>query len=247
MRLAAIADVHGNLAALDAVLDDIARQSPDLTVNLGDCLSGPLQARETAELLRGRGFPTVRGNHDRHLVHTSVQEMGPSDSAAHAALGDGHLAWLRTLPASARPVEGVYMCHGSPVSDDDYLIDTIVSGRLALASRETITRALGGIDAALVLCGHSHTPRAVQFGDRLVVNPGSVGLPAYATDLPERHTSETGSPHARYAVLDRTPRGWECTFRLVEYDWHAAADLARRNGRSDWESALRTGFAPINP
>ena len=68
MRIAVFADVHGNLLALEAVLADIASRSPDATVNLGDCLSGPLQAAATADLLMSRDFLTIRGNHDRQLL-----------------------------------------------------------------------------------------------------------------------------------------------------------------------------------
>lgn len=65
MRLAVIADVHGNLIALETVLADIARRGSDLIVNLGDCVTSPLWPRETYELLEDRAMPTVRGNHDR--------------------------------------------------------------------------------------------------------------------------------------------------------------------------------------
>jgi hypothetical protein len=62
MRLAVISDIHANLAALEAVLDDIETKSPDAIINLGDCVSGPLWPRETVELLEARGIPSVRGN-----------------------------------------------------------------------------------------------------------------------------------------------------------------------------------------
>ena len=65
MRIAVIADIHGNLPALEAVLADIERRNVDRTINLGDCVSGPLWPREVCELLMARDDLTIRGNHDR--------------------------------------------------------------------------------------------------------------------------------------------------------------------------------------
>ncbi|WP_373371523.1 MULTISPECIES: metallophosphoesterase family protein [Microvirga] len=71
MKIAAIADIHGKHAALEAVLAHIAQQSPDLIVNLGDTVFGPLQPSATAERLMSLGLPTVRGNHERQLLTIS--------------------------------------------------------------------------------------------------------------------------------------------------------------------------------
>ena len=68
MRIAVISDIHGNCLALEAVLDDIARQSVDTTLDLGDLLSGPIEPRRTADLLLECDFLTVRGNHERSLM-----------------------------------------------------------------------------------------------------------------------------------------------------------------------------------
>ena len=70
MRIAAISDIHGNLLALEAVLADVATQSVDVVVNLGDLLSGGVQPRETADRLMELDLPTVRGNHERQLLRS---------------------------------------------------------------------------------------------------------------------------------------------------------------------------------
>src|SRR6185436_11742027 len=79
MRLAVIADIHGNVAALEAVLADVRARGADGIVNLGDCVSGPLWPRETMDLLESLGMPTVRGNHDRWVADTPREDMYPSD------------------------------------------------------------------------------------------------------------------------------------------------------------------------
>ena len=96
--------------------------------------------------------------------------------------------------------------------------------------------------AALALCGHTHMPRTMQLiGGPLVVNPGSVGLQAYDDDHPHLHHMESDSPHARYALVERSPQGWQVEHRAVTYDWEQAAQRAEANGRPDWADALRTG------
>ena len=82
MRLAVIADIHGNLPALEAALSDLERRGADGIVNLGDCVSGPLWPRETMDLLDTLGLPTVRGNHDRWVAETPREHMYASDAFA---------------------------------------------------------------------------------------------------------------------------------------------------------------------
>src|SRR6478736_8194055 len=114
MRIAAISDVHGNLAALDAVLADIRTHDVDVVVNLGDLLSGALQPRETADRLMELGLPTVRGNHERQLLTFPRERMGLSDRLAHDTITDRHRDWMATLPLTLEPVHGVLAFHGSP-------------------------------------------------------------------------------------------------------------------------------------
>ena len=245
MRIAVLADIHGNLAALEAVLADLGACAPDLVVNLGDHLSGPLEAARTADLLLAqRGWVHIRGNHDRQLVEHEPGAMGPSDRAAHEQIDDRHRAWLRSLAASAIVAEDVHLCHGTPGSDADYLLEEVSASGVSLASRETIRSRVGTAGGA-VLCGHSHVPRLVLLEDgTAVLNPGSVGLQAYHDlDHPFPHAIEIGSPHARYALLDRHRQGWRATFRAVDYDWAAAARMAAAGNRPDWAHALLTGYA----
>src|SRR4051794_27086731 len=125
MRFAAIADVHGNPLALEAVIADIRRQGIDDIVNLGDMASGPLDARRTVETLMALGATNVRGNHDRYLVEHTPEEMWPSDRIAHAQLDEVHLDWLRSLPASATFRDSIYLCHATPSDDNVYWLETV--------------------------------------------------------------------------------------------------------------------------
>lgn len=254
MKLAVLSDIHGNLLALQAVLADVARQGVDQTVHLGDLLSGPLQPAETADLLMAQNLPIIRGNHERQVLALLDQgrPLDPLDTDGYTAaqLRPEHIRWLRTLPASLALTPDVLLCHGTPHSDLDYWLESTEPGfgqghatGLRAATQLEVAARLGGVPASLVLCGHTHVPRAVQVGDTLVVNPGSVGLQAYDDVHPYPHVVEVGTPHARYAVVQRCAAGWRVDLRAVPYDHGAQADLADSRGRPDWAYALRTGWA----
>jgi putative phosphoesterase len=246
MKIAAISDIHGNLAALDAVLDDIRRRGADVIVNLGDILSGALQPAETADRLMSLGLPTIRGNHERQVLAGDPGRMGASDLHAHRSIRPGQRAWIAGLPQTLWLEKDVLLVHGTPASDTTYFLDVVTEAGCRAATRSEVADLAGDADASLILCGHTHIARAMRLNDgRLIVNPGSVGLQAYDDDRPYPHKMEAGSPHARYAmvtrVVTRGNAGWEVEFCLVEYDWNAAAAMAAANGRPDWVAPLRTG------
>ena len=246
MRIAAIADIHGNLIALEAVLADIAREKPDLIVDLGDCVSGPLWPRETIELLASLKLPTIRGNHDRQVATLAPETMGASDRYAHGALEDRHLEHLKALPTSLPVAPDVLAFHATPHRDDVYLMDAVVSGRLVRAGLNDIEKRLGPTTARVILCGHSHRPDAVRLGNgALIVNPGSVGCPAYDDPSHQAHVSESGTPHARYAIIDiQSNVAVNVAFKALNYPHEVAAQRAEANGRPEWAHALRTGMMP---
>lgn len=243
-RFAAIADIHGNADALNTVLDDIASQGVSSIVNLGDHFSGPLAARETAELLLASGIVSIRGNHDRWLIERAADEMGPSDQAAFSQLTDRDLRWLRELPATLKLEDEIFLCHGAPECDMTYLLETVTAdGVVTLRDREAISDDLGDAVSALVLCGHTHISRRVDLPDgRIIVNPGSVGCPGYDDDLPVPHVMQTGTPTACYAIIEKRTEGWLTIFRQLPYDASRMVGLARDAGRWEWARALATGW-----
>ncbi len=99
----------------------------------------------------------------------------------------------------------------------------------------------------IINCGDTHVPRVAQVKSPdgghpiTIVNAGSVGLPGYDDIHPHKHWIETGSPHARYALMEKTARGWSVQLRGVPYDFEPIAQLAERRQRPDWALPLRTG------
>ena len=158
MQIAVLPGVHGNLAALEAVLADADTRGADLTVNIGDLLSGPLQPAETAERLIGLGLPTIRGNHERQLLTWQPEQMGKSDAYANERLSEQHRAWIAGLPETMWLAEDVFLCHGTPDSDLTYFLETVEAPGAREATDAEADGRAGDLPAALILCAHTHVP-----------------------------------------------------------------------------------------
>jgi putative phosphoesterase len=245
--VAVIADVHGNRWALEAVLEDLDRRGITRVLNLGDSLYGPLDPAGTAALLRRLDPVSVRGNQDRVLLepHGAAADS-PTFRFVIERLATDDLEWLAGHQAALRRFGAFELCHGTPERDDKYLTEQVTEHGVALREPRDLARALASIDADVILYGHSHVPRLIGLpGGQALVNPGSVGLPAYTDDRPRPHAMEAGSPHARYAVLEQADRGWRIEHCAIVYDWERAANAAAHHGRSDWASWLRSGRAMV--
>lgn len=244
MKLAALSDIHSNIFALEAVIADAQRRGVDQMVNLGDILYGPIAPRATYELLMEHDFVTIRGNQDRQLFEATAAEIDlhPTMQFICEDLGSEPLEWMSSLPFDLQLNEDVYICHGSSQSDLVYLLENAESGYARLRSDGNITELLGGQRSPVVLCGHTHTARAVQLSSGpLVVNPGSVGMPAYTDQEPYLHSMESHSPHASYAVLEKRNGGWLVEHIKVPYEFERAVSAAKERDRADWAHFLATG------
>jgi predicted phosphodiesterase len=242
MKFAAIADIHGNSAALEAALADIASLGIRDIVNLGDHVSGPLEPARTADMLMERGFPSVQGDQDRILVE--LQRNGGSKRADFLQLERKHFDWMAAMPSTSVYRDEVLLCHGSPRDDSAFWLDCVTAdGVVRPNTIEAIEAEAQGIGASLIICAHTHIPRVVRLRDgRMAVNPGSVGLPGYGMQKPFPHTVETGTPDACYAILERSRAGWSVMIRYVPYDSTAMAALAREKGMPLWANAIATGW-----
>lgn len=242
---AVLSDIHGNRWALAAVLEDIRRRDIDSMINLGDCLYGPLDPAGTARILLDLDMPTVRGNEDRILLdEPSRHPDSPSLPFVQARLLPEHIRWLQALPVTLAFQEEFFLCHGTPERDNQYLVRDVTPTACRLLPLAAIASKLAKIAQPVVLFGHDHLPALLNLPDgRLLVNPGSVGLPAYRDDLPFPHAMEAGSHHARYGIVTRARSGFTVEHVAIAYDWQSAAAAAMENGRPDWADALRSGFA----
>jgi len=224
------------------VVDDATRQGATRFVNLGDSLSGPLYPRETADYLMAVDWLQIRGNHERQMLGQGIRQRGALDQFTFDALTPRHLQWMEHLPSDAWLDQDVYLCHGTPDSDLEYLLEGFTQGRFGARPLEEVSARLRNIPARVVLCGHSHVPRVVTVPEgKLVVNPGSVGLQAYEDVQPWPHAVANGDPRARYALLHHSAEGWYAVIRCVDYEHERVHHHALSRNRPDWAQGLLTG------
>ena len=216
MRVAALYDAHGNLPALDAVLTEL---DADVILVGGDFVAGPWPA-ETLERLRGLDGDVryIRGNADRELTEPPKPqvEAGPPQEVlewVRERLSDEQLAFLTKLPLTdSVEVDGlgrVLFCHATPRDDNEILT--------RISPDQRWRRALAGVEADVIVCGHTH----VQFDRRVdqlrIVNAGSVGMPY------------EDRPGAYWALV-----GAEVELRRTEYE---PADIAATGWPEEWPEA----------
>jgi predicted phosphodiesterase len=240
--IAVLSDIHGNRWALEAVMEDIGRRGISTVVNLGDCVYGPLDPAGTADILIDLNMPAVRGNEDRIITEAALSS--PTLDYVREQLIRSHIEFLQSLQPAGSIDGEILLFHGTPDDDEEYLFHSVGPDGLRLRTNPEIRRRIDERPERLYLCGHDHLPNVVRWKDgKLVVNPGSVGLPAYSDDIPYRHLVENGSPHARYCIVGKPGSDWEVEPIAVPYDYESASDMARRNRREDWAHWLRTGRA----
>jgi len=180
-RVAVIADVHGNVMALEAVLAELERERPDAIVVAGDVASGPEPAATLERLMGLEGARFVRGNADREAV-AAFDERRPFDAEGDAPANDAVWTAQRITRAQRDFLAGfeervvlevgglgeVLFCHGSPGSDGEIMT--------SLTPEPSLRRLLAGIGQRVVVCGHTHVQFDRTVGGTRIVNAGSVGM-----------------------------------------------------------------------
>lgn len=222
MRLAILSDIHGNLEALQAVLEDLDRQGVDRTACLGDVVGYGPDPEEVVALVRGRGLPCVLGNHELGLTDVRQRRwFNPptreSLRVTRSLLSAGSLAWLGGLPR-ALVLEGCRLVHGFPP-------DSVVTYLFEVGD-EQLQVEMARLAEEVCFVGHTHLLELVSLGPgglsrrplkqgvtvleaggRHLVNAGAVGQP------------RDGDSRAKYVIWDDRAR--ELSVRCLEYD-HAA-------------------------
>lgn len=210
MKVGLLSDVHANLPALDAVIDDMP--AVDRIVCAGDVIGYNPWPAACVERVREVAGATVRGNHDRTVETPARYRANRMAEAglehAKATLSDEQLDWLRGLSRTETfGGERYLLVHSHPAADreDAYVYPEEFSN---------LDRHLDDYDG--IVLGHTHVQGMRSVGDGIVVNPGSVGQP------------RDGDPGAAYAVLD-TQRG-EVELRRVRYDIDRVSEAAAKAG-----------------
>lgn len=237
MRLALVSDIHGNLTALEAVVDELSRRSVDRVVCLGDVATSGPQPVETIARLKQLGWPVVMGNTDEWLLnprpYTGDSEFYRIINALHQWCADQLSAadkafigsFQKTIHLELEPGYWLLAYHGTPASPSGWLN--------AQTADEDLERVIAFQDANLLAGGHTHQQMLRRFRDRLLVNPGSVGL-AYEQARPE--ISNQNMPWAEYALVEIEAGRLGVELRRVPYDTEPVFAAARKSGmpHTEW-------------
>lgn len=226
MNIAILADIHGNAAALEAVVADIMAWNPDLVVVAGDIVNRGPDSRvclETVLRLRDQqGWRVVRGNHEGYVLryHTERQHMPTSGPRyemnrliawTYAQIAD-YVPVLATLPEQLRlelPGGDLAIYHASIRHDRDGVLRR---------SSDAELRTQIDCSAAVFCVGHTHMPFVRRVDQTLLVNVGAVGL------------SFDGDTRAAYARLSQSWAGWHAEIRRVPYDLQRTAQHFHTSG-----------------
>jgi putative phosphoesterase len=207
--VAVISDIHGNLAALAAVFQELDRLGPSEVVVAGDLALGGPRPHECVDLIRRRGYPTIRGNTDEWLTKPP-QRVTDGISWCAARLTADDRAFLAGLPFLwRREAESgdLVVVHATPWSLSDVIRPD--------APAHEVRRAFEESGAAALVYGHIHTAYVRSFEGKLLVNGGSVGVPF------------DGDWRASFVTLVPSEAGWQATLRRVAYDREAVIAESR--------------------
>jgi predicted phosphodiesterase len=220
MRIAILADIHGNLPAFEAALAHAQAQGPDQIVIAGDIVNGSPDSAACWQLARSLGVPMLRGNHERYVFDFGTPRADPSWDGpqfapirwAHDQLTDEERAELAALPSSIRlpGLPDLLIVHASQRGDNDSIHNYTPDEQLAAM--------FPAPNASLIVRAHNHIGAVRPWGERLLITAGSIGLPLNTTTT------------AQYLVLDRTHGRWQITHHSVPYDLDAALERFHSTG-----------------
>lgn len=236
MRIATISDIHSNLYALNEVLADIEKRNVDMVVCTGDLVGYATRPNEVIETLRKNKVLTIMGNYDEAIGNFKIicgcDYPDPKD-AEKASLSmkftseettDENKAYLRNLPKEtviSFNNKTIRFVHGSTRLINEYLKEN---------SKEA-DEVMNNIDEDILVCGHTHIPYVKSYGEKLLVNAGSVGK------------SKTGSPNANYVIIDIIDSIVEVEIIEVFYDFEKVAKEIEENKilPNDFARLIREG------
>lgn len=237
MRFAVISDIHGNIHALEAVLRDWQKSSPDFAVCAGDLVGYGAHPNEVIDLIRRERIPAVMGNYDDGAGFDKPECGCAYTDPQMAGMGNRSLQWTKDhVPAENKVflrgllgrlgfcVYGRKMAvvHGSPRRMNEYLT--------ADRPEDSVRRLLDAEGLDVLVCGHTHVPYVRLIGDRRLINAGSVGKP------------KDGDPRAGYVLVTVTEDAVEAEIRRVAYNVEAAAGAVESSGLPrEFASMLRQG------
>ena len=221
MRIAAIADVHGNLPALEAVLEDISSKQVDVTVFVGDVVMGAPDCRECWKLASLNG-PLVQGNTEHRVGKFGTPDEDPSWSTEQY----GPLRWSaqQFSPEERKQIAELPLTLHVPETEDLVFFHSTPRGFRqikAYTPEEELQDLFSDVFERYLVRGHHHNPQVRLWNNRIIVNCGSAGA---QTDM---------NPDAQYLILERRNPRWHIQHQTVPYNVEAAVRRFHESGYLD--------------
>lgn len=246
MRIAVISDIHSNIYALESVLNDLNTRNVDLIACTGDLVGYGTRPNEVIELIRKNRVMTIMGNYDEAIGNFKIicgcdypdpkdaQKAGLSMQFTGMETTEDNKAYLRNLPKEAKLTfndKTIRFVHGSTRVINEYLKE----------DSQAATEVMSELTEDILVCGHTHIPYTKYYGEKLLVNAGSVGKP------------KTNRPDANYVIidikneneLDDEKSSVEVEIVEVSYDFEKAAKEIEENPilPNDFARLIREGSA----
>jgi len=235
MRIAVIADIHSNIFALNEVLLDIDTRNADLIICIGDLVGYATYPNEVIDTIRENRILTIKGNYDEAVGEElmvcgcdypdpkDLENAGISLNWTIGETREDNKEFLKGLPMEVNmSFEGktIKFVHGSPRKINEYLKEN---------SKEA-EEVMAVFKEGILVCGHTHEPYYKMYGDRMLVNAGSVGKP------------KKGTPKANYVVIDIKSNTVKVEIYEVEYEYEKTAKAIEENGLpQEFADIIRTG------
>lgn len=228
MKIGIISDVHGNDIALKTVIDDLKKESIDGIIYLGDLIAGGPNPKNTLDILKQQNIVGwVKGNTDckyeEVLKNKNHYELQEYYLYALQELSYEDLEYLTNKPKQEIiTIEGfdILCLHGSPRN--------IMEKMGIEVDKDKLLKMIEGVNANIILCGHSHFPSIVELDDKVIVNAGSVGFPI------------DGDNRASYVILDINENGYSFDFKRIEYNIEIIINDARIKRLPELEEYVET-------
>jgi predicted phosphodiesterase len=221
-RVAVLADIHGNLPALEAVIDDLDHLAPDHVIVAGDVVNRGPQSIECLAAIRSFGWPMVYGNHEDYVLKFDTGDVPaewytdwwlPTRSVAEALTPDDK-TYLRSLPwawvVDEPGLPAIRVVHGSP--------RRLNEGLGFWMTKAELLESVQGVPESVIVGAHTHRPFEARVADRWILNCGALGAPF------------NGDPAAQYVLLTESNHTWEAEFRSIPYDHAPLYEAWERGG-----------------
>ncbi|MDP4119474.1 MAG: metallophosphoesterase family protein [Bacillota bacterium] len=229
MNIAVLSDIHGNLPALNAVLNDIQNKNIDKILVAGDHITDFPEINEILQTLQELTPYVIKGNREQLLIENAKDSFGndweiydqfSSHAAAFRLLKPKELSYIQSMPEQiSLDIDedfSIRMVHGSPFDMSEAIYEHDV---------DLMMRCTGAISEKLLICGHTHRPMLKYVGEKIILNPGSVGV------------SYCGNTTAQYIIIRYNADGLKFEMREIQYDFSELQKACK--------AALKDGYSKI--